>query len=85
MTYPGRVVTAAAVLGGALLLWTVRDLMLLVFGGIVFAVVLASLARLLRRRLPIGRRASIAASVALVAASMVMLGLSCRRCPARLD
>lgn len=73
MTFPGRVLTAAAILGGALLLWMVRDLMLLVFGGVVFAVVLASLARLLRRWLPIGPRASIAASVALVIAMMVGL------------
>ncbi len=74
MNYPGRVVTAVAVAGGAVLLWVVRDLLLLVFGGALFAVVLVSLAGQLRRVLPVGHRTALVITVVVLLALLLALG-----------
>lgn len=69
MSHAGRVIVTIALLAGALLAWTVRDLVLLTFGGVLFAVALAALASLLRRALPIGHRAAVTVAVLLLVAA----------------
>lgn len=63
MSYAGRVLVAIALVGGALLLWMTRQLVLLVFGGVLFAVVLSSFAGLLRRWCRLGHRAAVGLAV----------------------
>lgn len=73
MTPEGKVAAALALGALLALAWALRDVALLVFGGLLFAVVLGSLAQLVSR-IGLGWRASVAISVTLVAAVMAGLG-----------
>lgn len=73
-TYPGKVAAALALAAIAAVLWLFRGVLLLAFGGILFAVALSALAQLLARRGGIGWRAAVIASVLLVLAALAGLG-----------
>ncbi|HEY6814385.1 MAG TPA: AI-2E family transporter [Croceibacterium sp.] len=66
-TFAGRVLTAIAVLAVVVLVWQLRGVVLLVFAGILFAIVFDSGARLIERWLPIRHMFSLAlATVAII-------------------
>jgi predicted PurR-regulated permease PerM len=69
-----RVVIVGAIAAVAVLLWRLIDVVLLIFAGVILAVALVSLARLLMRHLPLGRRAALAAVICL--ATIAILGLA---------
>lgn len=73
MSYVGKVATLLALTTLVVLVWALRDLALLIFGGLLFAIALGSLARLVSK-IGLGWRASVAASVALVLALFIGLG-----------
>lgn len=66
MTFPGKVAAALGLAAIAALAWIVRDVLLLVFGGLLLAVVLSSLASAVVRWSGMGWRAAVASSVVLI-------------------
>jgi predicted PurR-regulated permease PerM len=73
MSYPGRVAVAIALATAAAFAWVLRDLALLIFGGVLFAVALSSIASLLLKIPKIGWRTSVIISVVLVLALVIGL------------
>lgn len=73
MSYPGKVVTALVLAALVFLAWALKNLALLVFGSLLFAVALGSLARRVSK-LGLGWRASVAASIVLVLVLVLGLG-----------
>lgn len=67
MSFPARVGTVVVLVGGAVLLWHLRDLLLLVFAGVLLATVISAAADRIGRWTPLGRRAAVATTVAAVA------------------
>lgn len=66
-SFPGRVLSAIALLAVVVLVWQLRAVVLLVFAGILFAIVFDSGARLIERWLPIRHVFSLAlATVAII-------------------
>ena len=63
-----RLVIALAIVGLALLLWTLRDLLILVFGAVLVAVILSIIAHPIRRRLGVPQWVSLVAAVLIVLA-----------------
>ena len=70
-----RLVIALAVIGLALLLWNLRGLLLLVFGSVLVAVVLNSIADPIRKRTGMPATLALLAAVALVAGLLALGGL----------
>ena len=74
MSYAGKVIVATAAVAAALLLWELRSLLLLVFGGVLFATALDALSAGFRR-LGLGQPASVLVTIALLAVGAVLLVL----------
>jgi predicted PurR-regulated permease PerM len=66
MSFTERVLLAIGLVALALLTWYLRDVVLLLFGGIVFATILNALARRVRRYTGVSDRLAVAGSVVLV-------------------
>ena len=66
MSFVAKVLTALALAGGALALWQLRSVLLLVFGALLIAVVLSKLARVLQAGSHLPRRASVAVTLLLL-------------------
>lgn len=60
--------------GLAILIWRLMDVVLLVFGGIILAVALVSLSRLVRRHIPLEHRASLALVFCLLVIAILAAG-----------
>lgn len=74
MSFGGRVVAAVAIVGGALALWQIRSVLLLVLGGLLFAIVFSAATRGVQRLTRWPRRVSFVLTVlALAAASVAVL------------
>ena len=74
MSVGGRVVAAVAIVGGALALWQIRSVLLLVLGGLLFAIVFSAATRGVQRLTRWPRRVSFVLTVlALAAASVAVL------------
>ncbi|HEU4649909.1 MAG TPA: hypothetical protein VFS49_00705, partial [Croceibacterium sp.] len=69
-SFAGKVLGAIALLAVAILTWQLRAVILLVFAGILFAIVFDSGARLLGRWLPIGH------GLCLALATVIIIGLA---------
>jgi predicted PurR-regulated permease PerM len=68
-----RVVIVGAIAAVAVLLWRLIEVVLLIFAGVILAVALVSLSRLLMRYVPLGRRWALALVICL--ATIAILGL----------
>lgn len=60
MSYPGKVITALVLAGGLLALWHLRTVGLLLFGGLLFAIVFSTLTAWLQAATRLPRRGSFA-------------------------
>lgn len=67
---PRQALIIFALILGVLLVWQLRDVLLLTFAGILFAIILGAAARGLERRLGLGRRSSLAIASTLIAAAI---------------
>lgn len=73
-SYPKRLLLTAVVVVVMVLIWMLADVLVLVFGSIVVAVVLRALARLLQRRAHVPERWSVLVTVLLLALALVGTG-----------
>jgi predicted PurR-regulated permease PerM len=71
VSFAARVLVVLALTGLALALWQLRHLVLLVFGGVLLAVILAALARRIDAVAHVGQKAAVAACVLVL---LVLLG-----------
>lgn len=69
-----RVVIVGAIAAVAVILWRLVDVVLLIFGGIILAVALVSLARLLMQHVHLSRRWALAAVIGLIVIAVLGLG-----------
>ena len=74
MSFAARILTVIGLLALALLAWQLRQVVLLLFGGLIFASVLAALAAMVRRTSNLSRRWAVAAAVLLLLVAMTAIG-----------
>lgn len=75
MSFPGKVLTLVVIAALAAAVWLLREVILLVFGGILLAVVVCSLADLVTRISGMGWRLAVTVSVLLVLVLLAGLGM----------
>lgn len=73
MTYPGKVITALVIAAGFIALWQLRTVALLLFGGLLFAIVFSALTQWLQAATRLSRRASFGLTLVLLAAGTAAL------------
>ncbi|CAN5296503.1 AI-2E family transporter [soil metagenome] len=73
-SYPQRVALVVVVVVVMLLVWRLSELVILVFGAIIVATALLTLAGLVERKLRVPRRYSVLATVILVVALLTLVG-----------
>jgi predicted PurR-regulated permease PerM len=73
MSYLGRVGLFVAVVCLAIAAWQIKDVALLLFGGFIFATILLSMAKWIRRFTPANHKGAVGASVLAVAAAAAVL------------
>lgn len=69
-----RVLFVAVVAGLSLLVWRLSGVLLLLFGAVIVAVLLRSVADPIARRVPVGRRASLALATLVIGSALALVG-----------